>query len=190
VPAGGTTGQVLAKNSNTDFDTGWINAPSGGGEANTASNVGTAGVGLFKEKSGVELGFKKLKAGANVTITATANDEVEIASSANPVSAFTGLVDAATIAVDASLGRKFTVTLQGNRTLGNPSNLTDGQLLLFEFIQDGAGSRTLSLDTKFAFGSDITSVALSTGAAKRDYMLCVYRSTPDKLYVIDFVKGY
>lgn len=30
VPAGGTTGQILAKNSNTDFDTEWIDAPTGG----------------------------------------------------------------------------------------------------------------------------------------------------------------
>lgn len=31
VAAGGTTGQILAKQSNTDFDTHWIDAPSGGG---------------------------------------------------------------------------------------------------------------------------------------------------------------
>lgn len=31
VPAGGTTGQVLAKSSGTDFDTAWIDAPSGSG---------------------------------------------------------------------------------------------------------------------------------------------------------------
>ena len=30
VPAGGTTGQILAKNSGTDYDTGWIDAPTGG----------------------------------------------------------------------------------------------------------------------------------------------------------------
>lgn len=30
VPAGGTTGQILAKASNTDFDTEWIAAPTGG----------------------------------------------------------------------------------------------------------------------------------------------------------------
>lgn len=30
VPAGGTTGQLLAKNSGTDFDTEWVDAPSGG----------------------------------------------------------------------------------------------------------------------------------------------------------------
>lgn len=31
VAAGGTTGQILAKNSATDYDTGWIDAPTGGG---------------------------------------------------------------------------------------------------------------------------------------------------------------
>ncbi|MGE5299062.1 MAG: hypothetical protein ACM3KF_03410, partial [Acidobacteriota bacterium] len=31
VPTGGTTGQVLAKTSNTNYDTQWIAAPSGGG---------------------------------------------------------------------------------------------------------------------------------------------------------------
>jgi hypothetical protein len=31
VPTGGTTGQVLAKNSNTNYDTGWVNQSGGGG---------------------------------------------------------------------------------------------------------------------------------------------------------------
>jgi len=33
VPTGGTTGQVLAKNSATNYDTAWINAPTGGGSS-------------------------------------------------------------------------------------------------------------------------------------------------------------
>ena len=48
----------------------------GSGEANTSSNLGT-GVGLAAAKSGVNLPFKSLKAGANVTLSATA-DEVTI----------------------------------------------------------------------------------------------------------------
>ncbi len=53
---------------------------SGAGEANTASNIGTAGVGIFKDKSGADLRFKKLNAGsAKVTITDdTGNNEVDI----------------------------------------------------------------------------------------------------------------
>lgn len=31
IPAGGATGQVLSKKSGTDYDTQWVDAPSGGG---------------------------------------------------------------------------------------------------------------------------------------------------------------
>jgi len=52
----------------------------GGGEVNTASNVG-AGVGVFKQKTGVDLEFKSLTNGTNISITGNAND-VSIATSA------------------------------------------------------------------------------------------------------------
>lgn len=52
----------------------------GGGETNTASNVGTAGVGVFKQKTALDLEFKRLNAGSSkVTITDdTGNSEVDI----------------------------------------------------------------------------------------------------------------
>jgi hypothetical protein len=100
------------------------------------------------------------------------------------------LTDASTIATNASLGTHFRVTLGGNRTLGNPTNPTDGQKIVWELIQDATGSRTLTLDTNFALGADITAVTLSTAVNKRDFLGAVYNSTAGKWYVIAFVKGY
>jgi uncharacterized lipoprotein YehR (DUF1307 family) len=56
------------------------NLPGGSGEVNTASNVGTGGVGVYKEKIGVDLKFKKINAGSSkITITDdTGNDEVDV----------------------------------------------------------------------------------------------------------------
>jgi hypothetical protein len=100
------------------------------------------------------------------------------------------LTDAATVATNAALGNHFRVTLGGNRTLGNPTGATDGQRILWELIQDGTGSRTITLDTKFALGTDLTAVTLTTTASKRDFLGAFYNSATDKFYVTAFVKGY
>lgn len=100
------------------------------------------------------------------------------------------LTDASTINTDAALGNRFRVTLGGNRTLANPTNATDGQEIIWEIIQDGTGLRTITLGSEFAFGTDITSVTLTTTADKRDFLGAVYNSTTSKWYVIAFARGY
>ncbi len=100
------------------------------------------------------------------------------------------LTDGATIATDASKSNLFTVTLGGNRTLGNPTNMADGQIMMWEIIQDGTGTRTLAYDTKFTFGTDVTSPTLTTTINKRDYIIAQYRAAADKLYVLSVAKGY
>lgn len=44
IPAGGISGQVLAKNSNADYDTGWVNQTGGGGGGAVDSVNGQTGV--------------------------------------------------------------------------------------------------------------------------------------------------
>jgi hypothetical protein len=58
---------------------GYFSIPASG-ESNTASNVGAGGVGVFKQKSGVDLQFKNVNAGSSkITITDdTTNSEVDI----------------------------------------------------------------------------------------------------------------
>lgn len=53
---------------------------SGGGEINTASNVGSAGVGVFKQKSGTNLEFKNINTSGNQIsiIDDTGNSEIDV----------------------------------------------------------------------------------------------------------------
>lgn len=106
------------------------------------------------------------------------------------IATVTALTDATTIATNAALSNYGRVTLGGNRTLGNPTNPTNGQRYTWELIQDATGSRTLTLGSAFALGTTITSTTLTTTAAKRDFLTAVYNSTTAKWYVTDFTKGY
>jgi len=94
----------------------------------------------------------------------------------NSASAIIGLTDAATIAVDMSLGNNFSVTLGGNRTLGNPTNLTAGQSGIIFLTQDATGSRTLAYSSFWKFPNGVAPV-LTTTASAVDAIIYTVRST-------------
>jgi hypothetical protein len=79
------------------------------------------------------------------------------------------LTDAATIAVDLSLGNNFSVTLGGNRTLGAPTNTTAGQSGVIVVTQDGTGSRTLAYNSIYKFAGG-TAPTLTTTASAVDVL--------------------
>ena len=75
------------------------------------------------------------------------------------------LTDAATIAVDLSLGNNFSVTLAGNRTLGAPTNVTAGQSGVIVVTQDSTGSRTLAYNSVYKFAGGTAPTLTTTGSA-------------------------
>ena len=60
------------------------------------------------------------------------------------------LVDGANIAWDADDGLFARVTLGGNRTLANPTNVQLGDVLILEVVQDATGGRTLAYGSNFS----------------------------------------
>lgn len=86
------------------------------------------------------------------------------------------LVDGATINTDASLSNSFNVTLAGNRTLANPTNLVAGQVLVYTIRQDATGNRTLAYGTLFKKPAGQT-LTLSTAANAVDVITCHYDGT-------------
>lgn len=89
---------------------------------------------------------------------------------------FVTLTDAATITVDMSTFINATVTLGGNRTLGNPSNTKDGQGGVIEIVQDGTGSRTLSFSSNWKFGGG-SAPSLTATAGAKDWLFYQVRSS-------------
>jgi hypothetical protein len=94
------------------------------------------------------------------------------------------LTDAATIAVNANLGNSRTVTLGGNRLLGNPTNLVVGDWLTFWFTQDATGGRTITLDTQYHYpdldgNGSIDTPTLPTPAGSVGSLTCYALTSTD-----------
>ena len=74
----------------------------------------------------------------------------------------TTLTDGANISVDLAASNNFVVTLAGNRTLDNPTNIVAGQSGSIFIVQDGTGDRTLAYGSYYDFAGG-TAPTLTTG---------------------------
>lgn len=86
------------------------------------------------------------------------------------------LVDAASISWNLNSGGAATVTLAGNRTLANPTNMKNGGSYYLVVKQDGTGNRTLSYGTAYKFPNNIDPV-LSTPANAVDILTFISDGT-------------
>lgn len=84
------------------------------------------------------------------------------------------LTDGATITPDFAVANNFSVTLGGNRTLANPTNLTAGQSGCIFITQDGTGSRTLAFGSYWDFTGG-TAPTLTTAASSVDVLVYAVR---------------
>ncbi len=104
--------------------------------------------------------------------------------------AVVSLADAATIAVDASLGNDFRVTIAGNRTMGNPVNPVDGQKVTFQMTQGTGGPFTLSWANGYQFSAALPQPTLSTAAGQTDLCCFIYNQAKGKWLFAAFVPGF
>ena len=128
---------------------------------------GTANQALKTDASG-NLGFASYLLLSETTVGQTITGGVR----GNVVS----LTDAASIAYDMDDGVNATVTLGGNRTLANPTNITVGQSGVIFVKQDSTGSRTLSYGSAWSFASG-TAPTLTTTASALDAIAYSVEST-------------
>lgn len=95
----------------------------------------------------------------------TAKTDVVQSFTAAQRGAISALTDGATITPDFAVANNFSVTLGGNRTLANPSNLTAGQSGVIVVTQDGTGSRTLAYGSYWKFAGGTAPTLTTTASA-------------------------
>lgn len=117
-----------------------------------------------------------LSAIGSVTITNIAQLATAQSFTAAQRGAISALTDGTTITPDFAVANNFSVTLGGNRTLANPTNLTAGQSGSIFITQDGTGSRTLAFGSYWDFAAG-TAPTLTTTASAVDRIDYVVRSS-------------
>jgi|TARA_E500000318_G_C3558554_1_gene212258 hypothetical protein len=88
----------------------------------------------------------------------------------------TTLTSGATVTPDFAASNNYSLTLDQNLTIANPTNLTAGQSGSIFLVQDGTGSRTASWGSYWDFAGGVAPV-LTTTAAGVDRVDYVVRSS-------------
>jgi hypothetical protein len=146
---------------------------------------------VFKQAAGVAVagaaGTMLMEAVASPAFAASAATTVEQGALAPAVVILT---DAPTIAVDASQGNDFRVTLGASRTVATPSHPTDGQQVIFQVTQGSGGSAAISWGTGYEFSGSLPEPTLSSTAGETDLLGFIYNSAKGKWLLAAFVNGF
>ena len=189
-----TASAIVARDASGNFSAGTISAALTGNASTatalaTARNIqgvsfdGTANITVVTAGSGISVtGTAVANTGVlSVNGNTGAITNVAVTNAAQSFSAaqrgtVSALTDGATITPDFAVANNFSVTLGGNRTLANPTNLTAGQSGAIWVTQDGTGGRTLAYGSYWDFTGG-TAPTLTTTAAARDCLVYAVQST-------------
>ena len=106
------------------------------------------------------------------------------------VPAVVNLADASIVAVDASLGNDFRVTLGGNRSMGNPANAVAGQQIIFQITQGAGAPYILTWGSAYEFSNGLPAPILSTTAGQTDVLGFIYNTGTRTWLFAAFVNGF
>ena len=140
-----------------------------GDDANFASTITTALAGKQAASANLDTWAGTTQATAADYRTGTASTKALVVANVWGAWAEVALTYAATITPDFSAGFDFAVTLTGNATLANPTNLKPGQRGRIRIVQDGTGSRTMAYGSYWKFAGSSTPT-LSTAASTQDFL--------------------
>ena len=178
----GVGGQWIVYNGTTDSSGGphAITIASGGGGTSTTVSRGYRTVVIsdgtnirkidYVESASLPLSVANGGTGSGTASGARSNLSVPGLTTANSFSAgqsgaISALTDAATITPDFAVSNNFSLTIGGNRTLANPTNITAGQSGTITITQDATGGRTLSFGSYWKFPGGAAPSLTSTANA-------------------------
>lgn len=84
---------------------------------------------------------------------------------------------AATVTPDFALANNWSLTLTGNTTLANPTNLVAGQSGIIAITQDATGGRTMAFGSFWKFANGVAPSLTTTASAVDDLAYYVESST-------------
>jgi hypothetical protein len=86
---------------------------------------------------------------------------------------WTVLTYSASITPNALLASRFELILTGDTTINVPTNLTEGQVIVYRIRQDGTGGYTVTWHSDYRTGQ-IPNIVVSDGADETTYVICIY----------------
>jgi len=168
------------------------------GRITAVSSATISGAGGAGDNLGNHIATMTVTAGYGLTsTTGTFSSTVQISSVATITALVLGTTNYAsygssgTITPDATMGNNISITLTSSATINVPINAQDFEMFRYRIAQDAAGSRSITLGSGFAFGTDVSSATFSTAASKVDYLSCIFYASSQKCHVVaPVIRGY